>query len=523
MLCLFKPDIPCPRRLSRRQFKAMLMAVAVAGSLPWAASSQALGSRPPSAQTMELALPLAGLATAAAPVEAGGNAGRGGSLADSAEQSSAEQVAALEHQVAQLLAEAQRQRAQLTLVSDRLVSAEAAHAWLALLLLGLGGAAALAAWLAWQLGRLKRQLGRQAQFAAAEQADWHAGAKPEALPSASPPLFSQDDALSSGRQAAPVSSHMIAASPAMTFAPLVAPAQTPAVDSFAAVRPVAVEELLDLDQQVDFFIVLGQQQAAIDLLLGHLRSTGGSSGLPYFKLLQIYRQQGDEEAYERTRDRFNQRFNVQAPDWQDDLAAGRCLAQYPEVIARLQRAWPQPSRAVAELEALLLRRADLEPFDLPAFHDLLTLHALVRDLTALPAESAAGSAVPVPATPAMPAPSAGVLTVDLLLPLGDDSSDFSSQRPLLTESGALARAMLAEWVFSRSTNPLLNTGKPSWDDRSLSSSVNLDLDLSDFAPAPREFTRPAAFTDVDMRRDSRRSDLAALDDSDLPPPSGSRA
>jgi hypothetical protein len=33
-------------------------------------------------------------------------------------------------------------------------------------------------------------------------------------------------------------------------------------------RPVSVEELLDLDQQVDFFLALGQAHSATDLLLG---------------------------------------------------------------------------------------------------------------------------------------------------------------------------------------------------------------------------------------------------------------
>ncbi len=37
------------------------------------------------------------------------------------------------------------------------------------------------------------------------------------------------------------------------------------------------------------------------------------------------------------------------------------------------------------------------------------------------------------------------------------------------------------------------------------------------SPAPREFTRPAAFTDIDMRRDRRLSDLGGLDEIDSDP------
>jgi hypothetical protein len=455
---------------------------------------------------------------------------------------------ALKQQVAQLLAETQRQQAQLILVGDRLASAESSKAWLPLLGLGLGGVGLLAIVLAWRVSRLRRQLARQAQVAAAEQVDWQSGPRPEMASSPSIPFFAP--------AASPVGLQTTAASvvevdppPVLNFTQSMAMAaalgsgqqeagfapMAPAFSFGTGVppRPVSVEELLDLDQQVEFFMVLGQEQSAIDLLLGHVRATGGTSALPYFRLLQIYRQQGDEEAYERTRDRFNQRFNAQAPDWHGDLAAGRVLMQYPEVVAKLQRAWPQPLRAVAELESLLLRRSDLEPFDMPAFHDILTLHALVRDLPSLPVLSgqeraahgaadhaAVRSAVPpgrVKAAVAETALAAGAdrAEVDFLLPLGEDAPDGDWPPQHAPEADLAARAMLANWVFSRAASPL--PGGPGAAALA-PASIKLDLDLSEFAPAPREFTRPAAFTDVDLRRDSRLSDMAAFDDSDLLPP-----
>ena len=42
-------------------------------------------------------------------------------------------------------------------------------------------------------------------------------------------------------------------------------------------RDLSVEELIDLEQQAEFFVVLGQDEAAIDLLMGHVRNTGGIS------------------------------------------------------------------------------------------------------------------------------------------------------------------------------------------------------------------------------------------------------
>ena len=134
---------------------------------------------------------------------------------------------------------------------------------------------------------------------------------------------------------------------------------------------MSVDEQIDLEQQADFFIALGHDDAAIDLLMAHMRSTGGSSPLPFLKLLEIHRRRGQREAYERTRERFNQRFNGVAPEWQADPKLGRGLEDYALAIGRIQRAWPSPLDAMAELEALLFRRGpEAELFDLPAYHDV---------------------------------------------------------------------------------------------------------------------------------------------------------
>jgi hypothetical protein len=146
-------------------------------------------------------------------------------------------------------------------------------------------------------------------------------------------------------------------------------------------RAVSVDEQIDLEQQADFFIALGHDESAVDLLMAHLRSTGGGTPLPFLKLLEIHRRRGDREAYERTRVRFNQRFNSVAPEWHSDPGVGRSLEDYPLVVGRIQHAWPRPLDAMAELEALLFRRgAGAELFDLPAYQEVLFLYQLARDL-----------------------------------------------------------------------------------------------------------------------------------------------
>lgn len=173
-------------------------------------------------------------------------------------------------------------------------------------------------------------------------------------------------------------------------------------------RDVSIDELLDLEQQAEFFVVLGQDDAAIELLVEHLRNTGGGSPLPYLKLLEIYRRRGDRADYERSRARFNHRFNAYAPEWEIDLQTGRSLEDYSGVLPRLQQVWSRPIDAMAELEALLFRKSRGELFDLPAYREVLFLYAMARDL--------------------LDRESADTGFVDVLLPLFD-GGDFSSTAP----------------------------------------------------------------------------------------------
>ena len=170
-------------------------------------------------------------------------------------------------------------------------------------------------------------------------------------------------------------------------------------------RELSVDELIDLEQQAEFFIVLGQDDAAIELLMSHVRSDGGISPLPYLKLLEIYRRRGNHEAYQRIRERFNRRFNAYAPDWESDLQQGRVLADYPEIIARLQELWSAPVRVMETLDASLFRRNQSdETFDLPAYRELLFLYSIAHDLAEHGTPRARGE-------------------VDLLLPLGADHAE----------------------------------------------------------------------------------------------------
>ena len=228
-------------------------------------------------------------------------------------------------------------------------------------------------------------------------------------------------------------------------------------------RDLSVEELIDLEQQAEFFVVLGQDDAAIDLLMGHVRSTGGISPLPYLKLLEIYRRRGDRSAYERIRERFNRRFNAYAPDWDADLQQGRSLEDYPATIARLEALWVMPSRVMETLEASLFRRDETEEaFDLPAYRELLFLYAVARDFAHKADDSSA---------------------VDLLLPMDTDAPSAPVSRLVASMPSTLERrgvGVTAAGAFKLDgdggSHPTAGPDSESEEDRS-KSDAGLSLEL----------------------------------------------
>ena len=145
---------------------------------------------------------------------------------------------------------------------------------------------------------------------------------------------------------------------------------------------LTMEELIDLEQQAEFFVVLGQDEAAMSLLDGYMQGNGGKSPLPYLQLLEIHQRRGEQAAYDRVRRLFNERFNANAPDWSSALHLGRALDAYPQTVARLQSLWSTPLSAMQALDNLLFRRqAAEETFDFPAYRELLFLYSIARELS----------------------------------------------------------------------------------------------------------------------------------------------
>lgn len=349
----------------------------------------------------------------------------------------------LEKQLAQLNAEGAQTRQSVTALQGRMNELEAGRSSLGAY--AMGGLALAAMGVALHFySQLRRQERRNAEW-------WpHSGAAPLSVPregepdTASPPDVHdtttayvhapplKPSAIAVDATPAPVLARAVVVAPQHPSTPVVAtlsdwgvapPSFAPPHEQEAIehLRAVSVEELIDLEQQAEFFVVLGQDDAAIGLLEAHVQGADGTIPLPFLKLLELYQRLGRRADYERVQAAFNAHFNAHAPTWESDLQQGRHLEDYPGVIERLQALWSAPSRAMDVLEKSLIRPdSDAETFDLPAYRELLFLYAIARDLADKPEadlEEPTTSATPLTATrPFIADPDARpMLDVDLCL------------------------------------------------------------------------------------------------------------
>jgi pilus assembly protein FimV len=364
---------PAEGARERSQAKAPAPALAARSEAPHYSTQGAAAPRLKLEEPEELLK--AAARTVAAQDSALASAAQAASAAEAAASAADQRLLELAANLRTLRDEAGAHRATMDQLRTRLAQAEdrgRMQAALVALVVALG---ALALWLGWRVRALQRE--RQAAWWQAAAAAGGAGAEAPFAPDTATVLPAAGLPVSPGVAVPAIVPEDEAALPPLQRGALL-PAS--ALVEHALIRPVSVDELIDLEQQAEFFVVLGDDDAAVDLLMSHLRSTGGTSPLPYLKLLEIYRRRDDRDAYERMRKRFSQRFNAMASGWGDDPDGGRDLQDYPSVLASLQACWPLPLDAMAELENLLFRKRSGELFELPAYRDVLTLYSVARDL-----------------------------------------------------------------------------------------------------------------------------------------------
>ena len=140
------------------------------------------------------------------------------------------------------------------------------------------------------------------------------------------------------------------------------------------------EALLDIRQQADFFVSLGQAERAVRVLKKQIEESDESNPFVYLDLLNKFHSLSMKAEFQQVRADFNLLFNGQVPEFVFFKEEGRGLESYPDVLSRITALWATP-KVLEVIEACIFRHpqeARQPSFDLAAFRDLLLLHGVAQ-------------------------------------------------------------------------------------------------------------------------------------------------
>lgn len=169
------------------------------------------------------------------------------------------------------------------------------------------------------------------------------------------------------------------AMPSKTTQPLHAPVDF-ANSLHSTTRAVNMQEMLDVRQQAEFFIALGQHEEAITLLRTIIDAGSDANPLVYLDLLKILHDLGRKVEFDYYRTGFTATFSGHIPGYAEFNERGGDLEAYPEVCRHICAHWPS-EEVIHYIEESLIRTVDQDQthgFSLQAFRDLLMLHGVAR-------------------------------------------------------------------------------------------------------------------------------------------------
>lgn len=146
-------------------------------------------------------------------------------------------------------------------------------------------------------------------------------------------------------------------------------------------RLPSAEELLDAQENANFFLAVGQPEKAIELLESRLIEHLGASPFLWMDLLDLCRKLNRRDDYERVRKEFQRAFAARLPRFEDAELNTAGLEGYPKALSRIELLWPS-SKVLKEIEKSLFE--DPKPgsimFDLEASRDLLLLYSIALEV-----------------------------------------------------------------------------------------------------------------------------------------------
>ena len=248
-----------------------------------------------------------------------------------------------------------------------------------------------------------------------------------------------------------------------------APQQEFANSNAAAIKTINTKEMLDVRQQAEFFMALGQHDEAVKLLESSIQGSADANPLIFLDLLNILHTLSRREEFERYREEFNLQFTGRVLDYANFRSEGNGLDVYEEICQQIVVLWPS-EYTIDYIEQCLVRTPEDDPeqgIDLEAFKDLLLLYGVLRRLD-LTEESY---------QPFSASRTAHVPTTALKSGFGDDQTEVNASPPL----------------------PVIDDEPQAADvDIDLALDLDLDIDLNESEDLNKSDKKPNNLIDFDM-------------------------
>ena len=215
-----------------------------------------------------------------------------------------------------------------------------------------------------------------------------------------------------------------------------------------ALRAINTREMLDVRQQAEFFMTLGQHGEAIRILESSINSSEDSNPMVYLDLLKVFHTLSRKTEFDRYRADFNLQFSGLVPEYAQFNSSGKGLDEYTGVCEQIATLWPD-QEAVDFIERCLVRAADAPSnagFDLEAFRDMLMLHGVARRMEDMVDSGLAPFSAPRS-------------TISELVPLQTSAADADGSTtplPIVSPNPDLSAALPVDLDLSEKANNLID-------------------------------------------------------------------
>ncbi|MEJ7137981.1 hypothetical protein [Amphibiibacter pelophylacis] len=271
------------------------------------------------------------------------------------------------------------------------------------------------------------------------------------------------------------------------------------------------DDLVDLQQQTEFFAAFEDDDKAVALLGESVKGRAARCPIVYGHLLELLQRQGDEATYAQVSERYRRLFGAAAPAFGQPVLDGPGLETYPELLQPVEDAAAQPQEAMALLDGILFPTSpELSSLTLPAYCDALArygeLHTrwteqggLTSPAASLPfaddaLQSRATSSPVEAATAAAPAAAVAMAAAATAAAAAGAAAALASpSAPAEAAAGSddddQADSPLAEFQRLFGAEPEAESGAEASEEATAhsahdASSDDLDIDLDDGADAP---------------------------------------